>query len=198
MPSKAKVVKQTAEEAVVPQQVNEKQAVKDSIFQHISEIEAARNDTGEDDPKAQSLIEKFKGGKKLTADEMAYIRKHAPGMVEYIDRIMKEREVLELSMKMAPSKSDVQMVAFRAAQNIEKHYSGEEAEIRSKHLVDAKQQYEKTDEYKEKPNSPLDRQKKKIKLNFAQNEQQTRIIAKAAYEGVRKMTKQKPVQSEEV
>ena len=72
---------------------------------------------GEDDPKAQRLIEKFKNGKKLTPEEMAYVRKNAPGIVDTIDRIMREREVIELSMKMAPTKTDVQMVAFPVLQS---------------------------------------------------------------------------------
>ena len=72
---------------------------------------------------------------------MAYVRKHASGMVDYIDRITCEREVIELSMKMAPTKTDVQMVAFRAAKQIVKHPIPEEREIRAKHLADAKHEY---------------------------------------------------------
>lgn len=176
-----------AEPAVPQQPVDAKQALKESVQKQIAELDAARNDKGEDNPKAQRLIEKFKNGKKLTPDEMAYVRKNAPGMVDYIDRIMREREVIELSMKMAPSKAHVQIAAFRAAKDIEKHENPEEREIRMKHLADAKTEYEKTDEYKDKPNTPLDtedRSKKKRSKqmnNSQQSTMQTLARAKAAY-----------------
>lgn len=147
---------------------------------HIAEMEAARNDKGEDDPKAQHLIETFKNGKKLTAEEMAYIRKNAPGMVDYIDRIMRDREMTELSMKSAPTKMDVQMVAYRAGKQFET-YSGEEGEIRAKHLADAKHEYEQTDDYKEKPASPLSNDElPRKKVNVAV--QVSKALVKLAYE----------------
>ncbi|OCS87260.1 hypothetical protein [Caryophanon latum] len=196
---RAKSEPQPAAEAVVPQQLGDaKQALKESVQKQLAEIEAARTDIGEDDPKAQRLIEKFKNGKKLTPDEMAYVRRNAPGMVDYIDRIMRERDVIELSMKMAPSKADVQIVAFRAAKQIEKHEIPEEREIRMKHLADAKAEYEKTDEYKDKPNTPLDREerpkktrpKQKDKVHVTMNDdrsnKQTLARAQAAYELVGK------------
>ena len=113
---------------------------------------------------------------------MAYVRKNAPGIVDYIDRIMREREVLELGMKMAPSKTDVQMVAFRASKQIEKHPNPEEREIRAKHLADAKHEYEQTDEYKEKPNSPLDKEERPVRIQYKKNPKQYVQIAIGAYE----------------
>ena len=115
-----------AEVSVIQQMTDSKQELKEMAQRHIAEIQEARTDMGEDDPKAQRLIEKFKNGKKLTPEEMAYVRKNAPGIVDYIDRIMREREVIELSMKMAPTKTDVQMVAFRTSKQIEKHPNPEE------------------------------------------------------------------------
>lgn len=142
-----------AEVNIMQQMKDSKQELKELAQRQIAEIQEARTDMGEDNPKAQRLIEKFKNGKKLTPEEMAYVRKNAPGIVDYIDRIMREREVIELGMKMAPTKTDVQMVAYRASKQIEQHQNPEEREIRAKHLADAKHEYEQTDEYKEKPKS---------------------------------------------
>ena len=44
-----------------------KQVLKESVQRQIAEIEEARTDMGEDAPKAQRLIEKFKCGKKAYA-----------------------------------------------------------------------------------------------------------------------------------
>ena len=174
-----------------------KQALKETVQRQLSEMQEARTDMGEDDPKAQRYIEKFKNGKKLTPEEMAYVRKHAPGMVDYIDRIMREREVIELSMKMAPTKTDVQMVAFRTAKQIEKHQIPEEREIRAKHLSDAKHEYEQTDEYKEKPNSPLDKQEKPVKVRYKRSGKETLELAKTAYEPVKIDKKEPSIQHEQ-
>lgn len=186
-----------AEGNALQQMVASKQAVKETVQRQLSEMQEARTDMGEDDPKAQRYIEKFKSGKKLTPEEMAYVRQNAPGMVDYIDRIMREREVIELSMKMAPTKTDVQMVAFRASKQIEKHQIPEEREIRAKHLVDAKHEYEQTDEYKEKPNSPLDKQEKPVKVRYKRSEKETLELAKTAYEPVKLEKKEPSIQHEQ-
>ena len=183
-------------QTTVAQPEDAKQALKVTVQQQIAEIEEARTDMGEDNPKAQRLIEKFKNGKKLTPEEMAYVRKNAPGMVDYIDRITREREVIELSMKMAPTKTDVQMVAFRAAKQIEKHQIPEEREIRAKHLADAKHEYEQTDEYKEKPNSPLEKQEKPVKVSYKRNEKESFELAKVAYKQVNLGKKENTTQFE--
>ena len=186
-----------AEGNALQQMATSKQALKETVQRQLSEMQEARTDMGEDDPKAQRYIEKFKSGKKLTPEEMAYVRQNAPGMVDYIDRIMREREVIELSMKMAPTKTDVQMVAFRASKQIEKHQIPEEREIRAKHLVDAKHKYEQTEEYKEKPNSPLDKQEKPVKVRYKRSEKETLELAKTAYEPVKLEKKEPSIQHEQ-
>ncbi len=186
-----------AEGNALQQMATSKQALKETVQRQLSEMQEARTDMGEDDPKAQRYIEKFKSGKKLTPEEMAYVRQNAPGMVDYIDRIMREREVIELSMKMAPTKTDVQMVAFRASKQIEKHQIPEEREIRAKHLVDAKHEYEQTEEYKEKPNSPLDKQEKPVKVRYKRSEKETLELAKTAYEPVKLEKKEPSIQHEQ-
>lgn len=162
--------------AVVQPIQHARKAALQEAQQQLAAIQAANYDTGEEDPKAQHLMEKFKSGKKLTPEEMAYIRKYAPGMVDYIDKIMREREMMELSMKLAPTKNDVQLVALNAAKQINKNYTGEDLEIRLKHLADAKHEYEKTDEYREKPLHLLDDRPHKKRLWKRQEEPMQPVV----------------------
>jgi len=186
-PAMPKIIKEvrnahTVEETVVQQSPTDpKKALKETMQKIIAEMEEARTDMGEDNPKAQSLIEKFKSGKKLTPKEMAYLRKHAPGIVDYIQRISQQREIIELGMKAAPTKSDVQLVAFHAAKLIERYPKPEEREILARHLADAKNKYEQTEEYKEKLSNPLDKQEKRWKTRHKRNQHQSGM-AKTAYE----------------
>lgn len=173
---------QHIEAAATSQTTDPKQTLKEVIQHQLAEMEEARTNMGEDNPKAQLLIEKFKNGSKLTPDEMAYVRKNAPGITDYIVRIMREREVIELAMKSAPSKTDVQITTIRFAKQIEKHPNPEEREIRAKHLADAKQQYEQTEEYKNKPNTPLDIQKRKVKVKHEESLQQSANFVIKAYQ----------------
>lgn len=159
-----------------------KQALKETIKRQIEEI--TKPSTDENDPKVQSLMEKFKNGKKLTPAEMMYLRKKAPHMANYVERITREREAIELSMKAAPTKTDVQMVALHAAKQIEKYPNSEEREIRAKHLADAKHEYEKTDEYKEKPNSPIEMKEEPAKKRYKTKRKPQFERAIVAYEQV--------------
>lgn len=106
--------------------------------------------------KVQSLMEKFKSGQKLTLEEMNYIRSKSPENAEYINRIMKERELYELTFKNSPTKFNYYQAAMSFANKIERSSSVEDVEVLSNHLRNAMQEYEKTDEFKEKPNFPLD------------------------------------------
>ncbi|MER2190392.1 MAG: hypothetical protein ABS951_05480 [Solibacillus sp.] len=154
----------------IEQAQSAKETIKETAQRVVAEIQEAQNEMGDDDPKVQSLMEKFKNGRKLTSEEMSYIRKNAPGQMHYIDRIMREREMMELSMRMAPSKMEVQTAILRISKNIEKGPE-EDREVLTKHLMDAKQEYEKTDEYREKPNSPLDREERPLRVKYKKNPQ---------------------------
>lgn len=174
---------QNPEVAATGQTTDPKQTLKETIQRQIAEMEEARTNMGEDNPKAQRFIEKFKSGSKLTPEEMEYVRKNAPGITDYIDRIMREREMIELAMKSAPSKTDVQIATVRFVKQIEKHPNPEEREIRAKHLMDAKQKYEQTDEYKNKPNTPLDDDKKRpVKGKQKETSKQSVKVVIDAYE----------------
>ena len=138
----------------------QKQALKESIQQQVLETKMKR---GENNPKAQKIIAKFHSGKKLTPMEMQYIRKHAPDQMETIIRITREREMTKMLMSQAKSKNDVQMIALSASQQVKNSPSASDRELRMKHLQNVRSEYEKTEEYKEKPNTQLEEAQKKKK-----------------------------------
>lgn len=174
--------KQQPEAVVTEETLNPKQTLKETAQRIVAEINEARTDMGEDDPKAQRLIEKFKNGQKLSREEMNYIRQNAPGIMDYVDRIMRERDMIERSMKAAPSKTDVQMVVYHKSKQIEKDPDPDIREVRAKHLADAKQEYEQTDDYKKKPNSPLEKEERPLKFRYKKNLKHYEQIAIQTYE----------------
>jgi hypothetical protein len=138
-----------------------KQAVREAILRQIAEAEAARNAKGEDDPRVRSLLQKFYFGRKLTPDETAYLRRNAPGKIDEIERVMREREVVEQSMRFAPTRLDVQMVAARAMKSAAGPPYSADGALRARHIADAQYEYMKTDEFREKPVGPFDRRPRK-------------------------------------
>lgn len=190
MPTNFQPVQQVNKEKIVEaatKQIDDaKKAYKEMVQQQMAEAQKTK-EQGENDPKAQQLMEKFKGGEKLSPEEMAYIRKTAPEMAKYIDNIMQEREAMELSMKLAPTKTDVQMVAMNAGKQMNQ-YESEDREVRLRHLANAKFEYEKPDQYKEKPDHLLDR------LDNKHHKKKKHVIAQAkvAYEQVHAYTTKQP------
>lgn len=169
------------------QHTDAKQALRKVILRKVSEIQASRSDK-RDDPMVQRLVEKFKSGEKLTQDDMAYLRRNAPGMIDQIERIAREREFVEQSMRVAPSKMDVQNVVLLAIQQTAKHHSYEDRIIRALQIADAQYNYMQTKEYKDKPNSDLDNRKKLASSRrIEKSPMQHTIMAIVAYEQAKLM-----------
>lgn len=148
----------------------QKQALKESIQR---QTVASKMKTGRHNPKVQNILTKFHNGKKLSPEEMQYVRKHAPDQMETIIRITREREMTKMLMSQAKSKNDVQMIALSASQQIKNSPNASDRELRMKHLQNVRSEYEKTKEYKEKPNTQLEAAQKKKKaqtkkLNYRQ------------------------------
>lgn len=110
--------------------------------------------------KVQSLVEKFKSGKKLTAEEINFIRGQSPDTANYIERVLNERKIFEETFKNSPTKFHYYIAAMGFSKNIERNTSGEEKLVLSQHLRDAMFEFEKTDEFKEKPNTPYEASEK--------------------------------------
>lgn len=140
----------------------QKSALKESIQR---QTEAPKMKTGKHNPKVQNILTKFHNGKKLSPEEMQYVRKHAPDQIETIIRITREREMTKMLMSQAKSKNDVQMIALSASQQIKNSPNASDRELRMKHLQNVRSEYEKTKEYKEKPNTQLEEAQEKRKVS---------------------------------
>lgn len=156
-----------------------------TISSQIKEMQAALPQVNDSELKTKQMIEKFNSGKKLTRDELNYLIKHAPGEVDRILRITAEREMHEQAMRAARTKQEVQHVVQFAIKGIQQtKLSMEDAKVRSAHVNDALMQYQKTDEYKDKPNLMTDHNKpnKKHRKNQPEQSHVAWAAAQLAYE----------------
>lgn len=136
--------------------------LKESIQKQLSEMQEAKMKTGEGNSKAERIISKFNSGKKLSSEELSYLIKHAPASVDRILRITAEREQTEMMMRMSRTKADTSLVSLRSITYIKSSSaSPEDAKVRTSHLQDAVKEYQKTEEYREKPATETDYRKKK-------------------------------------
>ncbi|KOS69197.1 hypothetical protein AEA09_11990 [Lysinibacillus contaminans] len=136
--------------------------LKESVQQQLTEMQEAKMKTGEGDSKAERILTKFNGGKKLTPEELGYLIKNAPASVDRILRITAEREQTEMMMRMSRTKADTMQVPLLAINIIKKSSTNpEEAKVRASHLQDSVKEYQKTEEYKEKPATEFDHTKKR-------------------------------------
>jgi hypothetical protein len=131
-----------------------KQAWKEQAQRVISELQSSKQ--GASNLKVQSLLDKFRMGKKLTPAELAYLRKHAPDQAGYIERVSTKRKLVELGMKAAGTKQDVHHVVFLSSQLALKNPNSEEAAASVLQINDAHNEYMKTKEYRDKPDHPWD------------------------------------------
>lgn len=132
-----------------------KTSVRETMLRRLSEMQAAQARQGMDNPRVKLLIDIFKSGRKLAPEEMAYLRAHAPGMIDWIERVAHERAALERGMRSARTKTDVQMTILLAANRSALRRNAEEHIVRVRQFLDAQSQYFKTAEYRNKPFSHL-------------------------------------------
>lgn len=60
--------------------------------------------------KLQKIINKFKSGKKLTIEELEYLKQYAPDIYQKVIAIMHQRETIEQKLKSADTKEEVEQV----------------------------------------------------------------------------------------
>lgn len=142
-----------------------------------------------DNFKVHLLIEKFKNGRKMTEEELSFLRKKSFGIVDQIERISHEREMVEQRMRLATSKMDVQNVVMFALQKIAKHLNYEDRIIRAMQIGEAQYEYMQTNDYKEKPNSHFENSVKLANSRFInKSAMQHTLMAIVAYEQVKFVT----------
>lgn len=158
-------------------------AVGNVMQQQLDKKQALRTRKGEDNSRVHFLINKFKSGKKLTPDEMSYLRQNAKGIIDQFKRISREREVVEKMMRVVPLKMDVQNVIQLALQQIAKHLGSEERVVSAMQIANAQYEYMQTEEYKDKPNGPFDNSEKPASSRLVNKSiMQHTIMAIVAYE----------------
>lgn len=89
-----------------------KRKVQQEVKNHISQIMNSGKKEGmseeEKEKRLKKIEQKLKNGKKLTAEEMDFIRRYYPEKYPYIKRIQIMRESLEEKLNHAKSKEEVQ------------------------------------------------------------------------------------------
>jgi len=144
-------------------------AAREEAQRRIVEMKEARGGNGAENPKVRMLLQKFESGRELTPEEMAYLRRHAPDKIGYIEEVSRERKMVREAMRIAPTKMNVHLTAAQAVKHVHRHGVTEENAVRARHIADEQLQYMKTEEYQAKPSGPADRREKPTGLYAEQD-----------------------------
>lgn len=120
----------------------------------ISKMEQSQK---ENSNKLSSILIKFNAGKKLSAEEMAYLRNNHPETYTKVQQVMMEREALERRMRAAKTKEETAAVYMSAVSSAMPKGTGEAAAggssvsiAKLNQLSDAHRLYTASGEYKAK------------------------------------------------
>jgi len=107
------------------------------------------------------ILDKLYSGKKLTQEELKFLRENAPEMYEKALKVMKAREELERQMAQAKTKEQVETIkmSMNASLIAGAKSNPDTAEVNSiimEHYKDAYNEYTKTEEYKKKKGGNYD------------------------------------------
>ena len=102
---------------------------------------------------------KVYSGKKLSAEEMRYIKIHYPALYPYVERVQIQRQALEERIKHCHSKEEVQDVYSEAMF----HISDDDPAKQMLYAAydDVLKEFKKTSDYQELPETKEDAEKKK-------------------------------------
>lgn len=89
------------------------------------------------DKRVQAIYAKFTTGKALTASKIVYLCFHALDKMIEVEKTMRKRRMMEIMMRMARTKSDVDMTVMHLLLAISKSsLSSVEKEVLMNHLKD--------------------------------------------------------------
>ena len=109
-----------------------------------------------DDKAINSRISnKLKTGKKLSPDELDYLRRTNPQLYMQVMRIQMDREVLEKKLKNCKSKEEAEDLIFTQMNSLNKKDAN--YELKSKSLQDTIEEFRKTEYYKHLPQKEKDK-----------------------------------------
>lgn len=107
----------------------------------------------------RKVMNKVYSGKKLSAEEMRYIKIHYPALYPYVERVQIQRQALEERIKHCHSKEEVQDVYSEAMF----HISDDDPAKQMLYAAydDVLMEFKKTSDYQELPETKEDAEKKK-------------------------------------
>lgn len=137
--------------------------------------------------KISQIYYKFVGGKKLTAEELNYLAEYSPELYKQVREIMMERQALEMRMKMAKTKLEVQEAAMDTLNYAKKTGESKEQEeagatkamARSNQLFNAYREFTASPEYKEKEDTKTQTEEMRDKLEESEEQNIEELPAEA-------------------
>lgn len=109
------------------------------------------------DQSVAAIQQKIARGEKPTTKELMYLKLHAPEEMAKVDAILRERKVMEMTLRLARTKADVDIAEIKMSMSISKSdKTSEEKQVLQQQLKDAVKTYKKTAEYKHKQESAMD------------------------------------------
>ncbi|MDD2971786.1 MAG: hypothetical protein PHE02_06615 [Lachnospiraceae bacterium] len=145
------------------------QSTESTASEIISSIQnGSRDSDAGKTEKLQKILNKFRSGKKLTAEELEYLRQYAPEMYQKVIQIQQQREAIEQEMKSARTKEEAEQVLSQVTTMISGQKGDEfTQEAMSSQLTDAVKEGMEGKQYRD--DEELNRQKEQIKASATGN-----------------------------
>ncbi len=141
---------------------------KNTIWREtIALMEKATVNVNEKDRAAyeQKIMQKLKSGRKLTSDEMEYLRVYQPELYRSACRVENARKVLKTKLKSCKSKQEVQNV-ISVQQEYLKALDGTDKEYMTAMVQRECQEFKKTSEYARLPETTKQEKRREKKIVF--------------------------------
>ena len=112
------------------------------------------------------IMAKLKSGKKLTAEEMRFLQAENPALYQQAARVQAMRDGLEQRLKNCHSKEEAQTIFANAIGGVSDKDPMKEYIVAA--YQDVMEEFQKSDEYKDLPNTEEEakKEKKRVKTNF--------------------------------
>ncbi|MCI8668044.1 MAG: hypothetical protein HFI34_00765 [Lachnospiraceae bacterium] len=154
-------------------------------------IENFKEQHSPENKRLQEICSKFRAGKELTAEELEYLAKHSPEMYKEVKEIMMEREAMELQMKLAKTKQEVEAVCMNKMTNIKDTMgTGETAEKKAmktmaytNQIAAAHIEFTASIEYREKEDEETQAEDRRESLEKSQKQLEEQIEAVSEFSG---------------
>ena len=141
---------------------------KDSfdIAQHISDLLSPACGMTEEEKESyfNKIMSKLKTGQKLSAEEMRFLQAEHPEMYQQAARVQAMRDGMETRLKTATSKQNAQEIFADSLSHVADDDPMKEYIVAA--YQDAMKNFEKSDEYKELPETEEDAKREEYKKKF--------------------------------